>query len=166
MLRSDVLPQPLGPTMAMNSPSATDSETSDSATTCRRSRSTSYRLVRPRISSLYIRPRLLESDRRLALLFRLHARAEHLLEVAFFDQARHGPVVDHFVEVVALQTRRDPRIDLLRDDGLHRRRQHVRHAIEDVAVLVEIVDASDVGFRLLVEGNVGLHRERLVVVEA
>ncbi len=40
MLSSVVLPQPLGPTMAMNSPSATESETSDSASISRPSRST------------------------------------------------------------------------------------------------------------------------------
>ena len=66
----------------------------------------------------------------------------------------------------AFSSRGDPRIDLLRDDRLDGRRQHVRDAVEDVAVLVEIVDPRDVGLRLLVERDVALDRERLVVVEA
>src|SRR5262247_3662614 len=108
MLSSVVLPQPLGPTMAMNSPSETVRETSDNATTCRRSRSTSYRLVRPRISSLCIRRAgLFERDRSLALLFGFHTRPEHLLEVAFLDQARHRAVVDDLLEVVGLEVGRD-----------------------------------------------------------
>ena len=39
MFSIDVLPQPLGPTMAMNSPSSTEKETSDNARTSRSSRS-------------------------------------------------------------------------------------------------------------------------------
>ena len=40
---SEVLPQPLGPTMAMNSPSATDNDTSISAGASVPSRSSQYR---------------------------------------------------------------------------------------------------------------------------
>ncbi len=44
MFSSEVLPQPLGPTTAMNSPSATDNETSSSAGASVPSRSSQYRL--------------------------------------------------------------------------------------------------------------------------
>jgi hypothetical protein len=40
MFSIDVFPQPLGPTMAMNSPSSTENDTSDRARTLRSSRST------------------------------------------------------------------------------------------------------------------------------
>src|SRR5580698_4698761 len=52
MLSRVVLPQPLGPTMARNSPSATDTETSDKATTSRSSVSRQYRFETCSICSL------------------------------------------------------------------------------------------------------------------
>ena len=88
------------------------------------------------------------------------------VEVAFLHEPIDGAVVDHLVEVEGFHLGRDSRIRLLRHDRLDRGRQHVRHAVEDVAVLVEIVDARHVGFRLLVVGDVAFDRERLVVVEA
>src|ERR1700676_2107619 len=109
ILSSVVLPHPLGPTIAANSPSSTVTETSSSASTSRLSRSCQYRLVRQSTSSFSIavgqtivfcrlplaaRGRRLKSDRppyysfserelRLALLFRLNLRPKKLLKKSF-----------------------------------------------------------------------------------
>src|SRR5687768_13078242 len=78
---------------------------------------------------------------RLAILFGFDAGSEQLLEEALLDQALDGAVVDDAMEVERLQILRQPRIDLLLDDRLDGGIHHVRHALEDVAFRVKVVDA-------------------------
>src|SRR5579863_1363032 len=108
MLSRVVLPQPLGPTIAMNSPSFTDRETSDSATTSRASFSRQYNLETWSISNFAItsylgEPGLLfKSQLRFAILFCFDRGAVKLFEEAVLHQALHVTIVDDFMKVVGL----------------------------------------------------------------
>src|SRR5271166_5814617 len=111
MLSSVVFPQPLGPTMARNSPSATETDTSDNATTSRSSVSRQYRFETCSICSLDT-CLFSEGQFGFALFLGLDGGAEQLLEEAFLYEFTHVAVVDHFVEVEGLHLGGDLRIGL------------------------------------------------------
>src|SRR5580700_7865959 len=126
MLSRVVLPQPLGPTMARNSPSATETDTSDNATTSRSSVSRQYRLETCSICSLAT-SLFSEGQLGFALFLGLDGGAEQLLEKALLHQFAHVTIVDHLVEVKGLHLRGDLRVGLLIDHGFNRPAQNVRN---------------------------------------
>ena len=117
------------------------------------------------ISSLFMRARYLKASLALLCSSAFMPRTEELLEEAFLHQLVDDAVVDDLVEIEPLEIGRDALVHLLGERGLDGTGHHVGHAFEDVAFLVQVVDARHVRFRLLVERDVGLHGERLVVVE-
>src|ERR1017187_922897 len=117
MFSNVVLPQPLGPTMARNSPSFTDRLMSRSATTSRSSFSRQYRLDTCSICNLDT-CLFSEGQFRFALFFSLDGRAEKLLEETLFYEFAYVTIVDHFVEVEGLHLRGNLGIGLLIDDRL------------------------------------------------
>src|SRR5579885_279822 len=103
---------------------------------------------------------------RLAFFLGLDAGAEQLLEVSFFHQPVHDPVIDHFMEIEAPHYGSDLGVGLLVDHVLKRRRIHIRHPFQQVQLGVAVVDPLHVGGGLFVVNLVRFHRERLVFVEA
>src|SRR5215472_9132877 len=99
MFNSDVFPQPLGPTIAMNSPSATETETSESASTAVALRSVQYRFERWSISSLTMGPSLPEGFLGFPFFFGFDAGPKQFFEIAFLYEAVHDAVVDDSMEV-------------------------------------------------------------------
>src|SRR5262245_22380363 len=103
MFIREVLPQPLGPTTATNSPSETDRLTSTRAGISRASRSNQYRFETRSISSLFIQPRLPQRLFGAVLLLRLDSGPEQFFEKSFLHQTVHNAVVDDFVQLDRLQ---------------------------------------------------------------
>ena len=139
MLSSVVLPQPLGPTMAMNSPSAHRQRhvgerqhlppvaldvIAFGQVLDRRASSRAREPVSPQnaIFALRCSSALTSAPNSCSKKPSFTRRATMLLSTILWKSK-------------AFEIRGDPRIDLLRDDRLDGRRQHVRHAVEDVAVL-------------------------------
>src|SRR5262245_7812336 len=117
----------------MNSPSATESDTSDNARTSRFSRSSQYRLERWSICSLIIVEfQLPQRHFRFPVLLPFDWGAVQFLEEAFLDESIHGAVVDnHFgIEVPHLSRLLGGR---LFDDRFHRAGQHVGYSLKQVA---------------------------------
>src|ERR1700677_633839 len=167
MFSSEVVPQPLGPTMAMNSPSATDNDTSISAGASVPSRSSQYRLDTWLTSSLTMSPCLPEGRFGFAVLLRLDSRSEGLLEEPVLDQPFHVTIVYHLVEIVGLHLRRKLRIGLLVHHRFDRRRQHKRDPLKGLRLGVQIVHPRHfVRLRRLIVLQECLHRERLIFIEA
>ena len=101
-----------------------------------------------------------------ALLLGLHTGTEDLLKEAFLRELVDDAVVDDLAEVETLEVGGDPRVGLLGKGGLDGTCHDVGNTLEDVALVVQVVDARHVSLGLLVERHVCLHRKRLVVVEA
>src|SRR5262245_6723144 len=148
MLSIEVLPQPLGPTMAINSPSSTENETSDTARTSRFSRSSQYRFVRCSICNFTMRifcgaesgSRLSIRRFRLSILLGFDARPERLLEKSFLHQTVDDAVIDDFVRIEILQLSRRFRVRLIHD-RFHRRGHDVRNAFKLVRLREHVIDA-------------------------
>ncbi len=162
MLISEVLPQPLGPTMAMNSPSSTDRDTSPvpELREIRDPADSSWRRGRLRVSP--------EGEFRFALLFGFDSGAVQFLEEAFLHETIDGAVVDDGFEIERLHCGGRLRVRLI-DDGFDGSGQDKRHAFERVGFGVQVINAFNllrIQIIVLHDREVRLHRKGLVFVKA
>src|SRR4030095_15672539 len=140
MFIRDVLPQPLGPTTATNSPFATERLTSTRAGISRASRSNQYRLETRSISSFFIQPRLPQRLFGPVLLFGFDGWPKEFFEESFFYETVDRAVVDDCFQIHSLQCCGLFRVSLRRN-RFHRGRQDIRYAFEGLVLGIQIVDA-------------------------
>src|SRR6185312_14327164 len=172
MLRNVVLPQPDGPTMHTNSPSATDRLTLESAGIGSGSSFIQKYLETPVATSFWVGPLIALPCVFECLAERLRApgrnlvpdtRAEHLLEEALIGEPIDHGLVDGAAEVKRRHLRRFGLATL--DDALQGRRHDIGDALEYLRLhrfRVEPLERLVVRLQILLEH--GQH-ERLVVVE-